>query len=405
MKRILDIALGIVTSVGGFLEIGSIATAAQAGASFGFQLAWAIALGTVCIAFLVEMGGRFAAVSKHTIADAMRERFGVPFFTTLTVVMLGVSLLVLAAEVGGVGAALKMATGLPIPVWAIPVALVAWGLLWYTTFGVIENGVSILGLVTVAFVVGAVKLHPNYGEVARGFIPSLPKEDAAKYWFTAVSILGASISPYLFFFYSSGAIEDKWDETYLGSNRAIATIGMGFGGFLSVAVLVLAAMIFHPHNIDVEHYQQLPELLSPILGRPGFWLVVASLAIAFLGATLEIALALAYLVAQGLGWTWGENVKPRQDARFCLLYTVLVFAASIFSLVSVDPLKMTQISMSLTAASLPIGVLPFLVLMNDKSYLHDHTNRIAGNIVVMFISLLASVLAIISIPLQIVGSS
>jgi Mn2+/Fe2+ NRAMP family transporter len=110
-------------------------------------------------------------------------------------------------------------------------------------------------------------------------------------------------------------------------------------------------------------------------------------------------------VAQGLGWTWGENVKPRQDARFCLLYTVLVFAASIFSLVGVDPLKMTQISMSLTAASLPIGVLPFLVLMNDKSYLHDHTNRIAGNIVVMFISLLASVLAIISIPLQIVGSS
>jgi len=72
MKRILDLALGIVTSVGGFLEIGSIATAAQAGASFGFQLAWAIALGTLCIAFLVEMAGRFAAVSKHTIADAMR---------------------------------------------------------------------------------------------------------------------------------------------------------------------------------------------------------------------------------------------------------------------------------------------------------------------------------------------
>jgi Mn2+/Fe2+ NRAMP family transporter len=66
---------------------------------------------------------------------------------------------------------------------------------------------------------------------------------------------------------------------------------------------------------------------------------------------------------------------------------------------------MTQISMSLTAASLPIGVLPFLVLMNDKAYLGDHTNRIAGNAIVMAVSVLAGVLAIVSIPLQLIGSS
>ena len=48
MKKILEIALGIVTSVGGFLEIGSIATAAQAGADFSFQLIWAILVGGVC---------------------------------------------------------------------------------------------------------------------------------------------------------------------------------------------------------------------------------------------------------------------------------------------------------------------------------------------------------------------
>jgi hypothetical protein len=38
MKKIVEIALGIVTSVGGFLEIGSITTAAQAGADFSLQL-------------------------------------------------------------------------------------------------------------------------------------------------------------------------------------------------------------------------------------------------------------------------------------------------------------------------------------------------------------------------------
>jgi len=47
VSKLLEIALGIVTGVGGFLEAGSLATSAQAGAAFGLQLAWAIALGTV----------------------------------------------------------------------------------------------------------------------------------------------------------------------------------------------------------------------------------------------------------------------------------------------------------------------------------------------------------------------
>jgi Mn2+/Fe2+ NRAMP family transporter len=404
MKKIFQIALGIVTSVGGFLEIGSITTAAQAGASFGYQLVWSIVLGTVCVAFLVEMSGRFAAVSKHTIPDAMRERFGINFYVVPLFVLLGVSLLVLGAELGGVAAALEMATGIKLPVWAIPVALLSWGLLWRASFSVIENGVSILGLVTVAFAVGAVKLHPDYGAVLHGVVPTLPRRDASHYWFVAVSVLGASISPYLYYFYSSGAIEEKWDETYLAVNRVIAAIGMSFGGFLSVAVLVLAAILFHPHNIDVDKYQQLPDLLTPIFGRSGFWLVIASLGIACLGATLEISLALAYLIAQGLGWNWGEDLEPRDDARFSLTYTLIVVAAMLFVLIGLDPLKLTEISMALTAASLPVGVFPFLILMNDKKYLQTHTNGYIGNAVVLVISLISAVLAIVSIPLEIVGS-
>jgi Mn2+/Fe2+ NRAMP family transporter len=403
MKKIFQIALGIVTSVGGFLEIGSITTAAQAGASFGYQLVWSIVLGTVCVAFLVEMSGRFAAVSKHTIPDAMRERFGINFYVVPLFVLLGVSLLVLGAELGGVAAALEMATGIKLPVWAIPVALLSWGLLWRASFSVIENGMSILGLVTIAFAVGAVKLHPDYGAVLHGVVPTLPRRDASHYWFVAVSVLGASISPYLYYFYSSGAIEEKWDETYLAANRMIAAIGMSFGGFLSVAVLVLAAILFHPHNIDVDKYQQLPDLLTPIFGRSGFWLVIASLGIACLGATLEISLALAYLIAQGFGWNWGEDLEPRDDARFSLTYTLIVVAAMLFVLIGLDPLKLTQISMALTAASLPVGVFPFLILMNDKRYLQTHTNGYLGNAVVLVISLISAVLAIVSIPLEILG--
>jgi Mn2+/Fe2+ NRAMP family transporter len=405
MKKIFEIALGIVTSVGGFLEIGSIATAAQGGAAFSFQLIWAIALGGLCVIFLVEQAGRFAAVSGHTIPDAIRERFGSNYFLFLLIVLGIVTLLVLGAELGGVCVALEMATGIRFRWWAIPVAFVIWLIIWKGTFGVIEKGVSLLGLVTLCFVVGAIVVHPPWQQVAHGFLPTLPSHDKTHYWFTAVSILGASISPYLFFFYSSGAIEDEWDESYVGVNRIIATGGMSFGSLISVAVLVLAAMVLLPRGIKAEHYSELPSLLTPVFGGTGFWLVVASLGIACLGAAMEVTLEIAYLFAQGLGWNWSENIRPLDEARFSLVYTATIVLAMLLILIGIDPLKLTIFSMALTAATLPVSIVPFLFLMNDKSYVRGYRNGWISNAVVLVIIALAFVLALVAIPLQIFGGS
>ncbi|WP_246689019.1 MULTISPECIES: divalent metal cation transporter [unclassified Mesorhizobium] len=84
------------------LDVGSMAAAAQAGALFGFQLIWAVVLGTICMIFLVEMAGRFAAIIHHTIADGIRERFGFNAFIWPLIATLLVNFLVLSAEIGGV---------------------------------------------------------------------------------------------------------------------------------------------------------------------------------------------------------------------------------------------------------------------------------------------------------------
>jgi Mn2+/Fe2+ NRAMP family transporter len=405
VSRASQIALGIVTSIGGFLEAGSIATSTQAGARFGFQLLWAVALGTLCLIFLVEMSGRLAAVSGHTIAGAMRERFGSNFFLIPLGTVALVSVLVLGAEIGGVCVALQLATGVGFQWWALPVTVLVWALLWRGTFGVIEQGVSLLGLVTVAFLVAAVRLHPPLADVARGLLPRLPEHDAGRYWFMAVSILGASLTPYVFYFYSSGALEDEWGEDDLGLNRMVATLGMSFGGVLAGAVLVVAAGVFLPRGVEIANYDQIALLLTDSFGAAGFWLFVAALGIACLGAALEIALALAYMVAQGFGWNWGENVRPRQAARFSLTYTLALVLAAGLVVVGIDPLQLTNVSMVLSAATLPVATVPFLVLMNDPDYVGAHANGPVSNAVVMFVVVLACVLAVVSLPLQLVGGS
>jgi Mn2+/Fe2+ NRAMP family transporter len=220
----------------------------------------------------------------------------------------------------------------------------------------------------------------------------------------AVSIIGASVSPYLFYFYSAGAIEDHWDESYLGVNRAVAGLGMGFGGSLAVAVLACAAMVFHSRGIQIDRYEQIPPLLAEPLGRWGFILFVASLGIACFGAALEIALQIAYLVSQGFGWKWGENVRPRDAARFSLVYTIAILFAGLLIFTGIDPLKLTIFSMALTALSLPVTVVPLLVIMNDPLYLGENRNHWIANAAVLFVSILACIVALVAIPLQIAGS-
>jgi Mn2+/Fe2+ NRAMP family transporter len=403
MKKWGEVALGIVTSIGGFLEVGSIATATQAGAEFGYQLAWAVLLGTAGLALLTEMTGRLAAVSRRTYVDLLREHFGIRFFMAPLLVTLLVSFLVLASEIGGVSMALQMATGISFRWWAVPVAFVGWLFLWRGTFSMVEQGTAALGLVAIVFAVGAWKLHPDWGRVGMALLPSAPAHDAPRYWSLSVSILGASISPYLYMFYSSGAIEDRWTIEHLGVNRVTAWLGNLFGGGLNVAVLVVAALVFAPRAIHVDAFEKIGLLLASPLGHAGFVLLLATLCITCFGATVEITLALAYMLAQGLGWPWSENLPPCEGARFSTSYTVAIAGAAVPIALGADALALTNLSMTLTAASLPLTIMPLAVLMNDDDIMMKHTNGWLTNTALGVLVLLSLVLLAVALPLQILG--
>lgn len=404
MSKILEVALGVVTSIGGYLDAGSIATAAQAGARFGITLLWATLLGTVCVIFLVEMSGRLAAVSKHTLRDAIHKRFGLNFSVVLLSVGIVLNLLLLSCEIGGVCMALQLISGVALRWWVVPVVLTIWAVLWFGTFGAIEKGISIAGLITVSFVIAAWKLHPPGDDIVRGLLPRLPTHEKTNYWYTAVSIIGSIISPYLVFFYSSGAIEDKWDESYLMVNRFVAGIGMIFGAVIGAGVMIVSAQILGPAGIRVDDYHQAALMMTPVWGHWGFLLFCISLAVATFGAAVEVTLAIAYEVAQTLGWTWGKDKRARDEARFTLGYTAPILIAGTVMLTGVEPVRLTTFTMALTCAALPIATFPFLVLLNDPIYMREHVNARWMNYVVVTIIALACVLALAALPLQIFGA-
>jgi Mn2+/Fe2+ NRAMP family transporter len=128
-----------------------------------------------------------------------------------------------------------------------------------------------------------------------------------------------------------------------------------------------------------------------------------SLGIGCFGASVEIALNAGYTFSQALGWSWGAN-KPRRDvARFVAAFTLALFAGLIIALFGFDPLRLTMIALALTVVIMPLVVLPFLVLMNDSTYVKDHTSGPVGNGFLALITVLAALFAIVVIPLEVMG--
>ena len=109
-------------------------------------------------------------------------------------------------------------------------------------------------------------------------------------------------------------------------------------------------------------------------GRWGFWLFTASLFIGCVGAALELALDVSYIIAQTFGWTLGRGREAGRSAAVRARLHGALVVAILPSLAAVDPLKLTMFSMALTVVALPLVVGPLIVVMNDRTYLKRRTN-------------------------------
>src|SRR5215210_2170172 len=115
----LELTLGIMTAVGGFVDISELVFAAKAGSTFGYALIWVFALATVGIMVFSEMSGRVAAVAKQPVFNLMRHRLGLNLgLTTLAASMVS-NLITCAAEIGGLALILNYLTGAPYMLMAV----------------------------------------------------------------------------------------------------------------------------------------------------------------------------------------------------------------------------------------------------------------------------------------------
>ncbi|MDQ1642263.1 MAG: hypothetical protein QOJ90_1614, partial [Actinomycetota bacterium] len=130
MKKLFAVALGILTAIGGFVDIGDLVTNALVGSRFGMSLAWVVVVGVLGICVFAEMSGRVAAVSGRATFDLVRERLGPRMGLANLVASVAVTLLTFIAEIGGVALSLELVTSVNVFLWIPLVGFAVWLVLW-----------------------------------------------------------------------------------------------------------------------------------------------------------------------------------------------------------------------------------------------------------------------------------
>jgi manganese transport protein len=404
MKRIFGLALGILTAIGGFVDIGDLVTNAVVGSRFGLSLAWTVAVGVIGICVFAQMSGRVAAVSGRATFELIRERLG----PRLAVMNLGASFLInlmtLTAEIGGVALALQLVSSVNYLLWVPFAAIAVWLVIWRVKFKIMENVAGLVGLCLIGFGVGLFLLGPDWGQLGRQVLQevSTGTEKASTYWFYAVALFGAAMTPYEVFFFSSGAVEEGWTTKDLAESRANVLVGFPLGGLLSLAIAGCSAVVLLPQLIGVTTLSQVMLPVAMAGGKLLLALIILGIVAATAGAALETTLSAGYTIAQFLGWPWGKFRAPAQAARFHLLMIICLLVGIGTLMTGVDPIKVTEFSVVFSAVALPLTYLPILIVANDPEYMGEHVNGQLLNGVGLIYLVIILAAAIAAIPLMII---
>jgi manganese transport protein len=279
-----------------------------------------------------------------------------------------------------------------------------WLVVWRLPFEWMEQVFGLLGLALVVFVVAVLKIGPDWGALVDAALhPHVPTEETVwSYAYYAIALFGAAMTPYEVFFFSSGAVEEHWTSRDLRIERINVFVGFPLGGILSLAIMITAYLTLGPAGVDVEVLGQVPLPVALAVGKVGLAAAIIGIFAATFGAALETSMSAGYTLSQYFGWQWGTFVRPRDAARFHLVVLGSIVVAAVVALSGVDPVKVTEMSIVLSAAALPLTYLPILIIANDPDYMGERVNGRVRNLLGSVFMVVLVVISVATIPLLIV---
>jgi manganese transport protein len=396
--RLRKLGPGLIV-MAAFMGPGSVTTASVAGADYGFVVLWSVVFATVATIILQEMAARLGIVSREGLGEALRTTFRNPavkvFMALLVLLAIGVGGFSFSTgNVTGSSQGLSILTGLPNEVTIAVTYVVVFALLFIGRYKILERVlIGLVILMSVTFVVTAVMVRPDVGDMLRGLVvPSIP----AGSLITLIGLIGSAVVPYNLFLHSS-SVQEKWPSSVptdqaLAEARTDTWFSITVGGIITAAILATGAAAFFGSDQGIEDAVDMATQLEPVLGAAaevffGFGFMAAGLT-----SAITAPLAAAYATTGVLGW--GRDLR---SWRFRAVWIVVLTVGAVLALVGADPVALIIVTQYAAGLSLPVLAIFLIVVMNRRDMLGNYVNGTVSNVLGALVVLGVSALGVLQI--------
>ena len=202
MKTILQrLGPGLITGAADDDPSG-IATYSQVGAQFGYGMLWTMLFSFPLMAAIQEISARIGRVSGAGIAGNIRRHFPKPLLFMIVSLLLVANLFNLGADIGAMGAAMRLLLPGPPNLYVVMFGCISLGLQILVPYSIYVKYLKWLTISLFAYVLTALILHePGWNAIRATFLPTFRL--CTKSFTALIAILGTTISPYLFFWQAS----------------------------------------------------------------------------------------------------------------------------------------------------------------------------------------------------------
>ncbi|QBD82489.1 divalent metal cation transporter [Ktedonosporobacter rubrisoli] len=378
-------------------DAGGIATFSTSGASYGYNLLWALIIAGFCLAIVQEMCARMGAITGKGLADLIREQFGVRWTALAMLALLIANTGVTVSEFLGIAAAVQVLANdphTPLVYIVVPVSgLIIWWLVTKGSYRRVEKIFLIMSLGFLAYIPAAFYSHPSWGDVARqSVLPHISTDGA--YLLSAVALIGTTISPYMQFFVQS-SVADKgipsgeyfYEQLDVYSGTFFAVIIAGF------VIITTGATLFpnHPVATAIDAAVALRDFAGPYASILfGVGLFGASLL-----AAAVLPLSTSYGICEAFGFERGVSRSFSEAPVFQSIFTGLIILGVLITLIPGLPIIQVLIVLqNVNAAMVPILLVFIILLVNNRRLMGKHVNGVVFNIISWATVILITVLVL-----------
>jgi NRAMP (natural resistance-associated macrophage protein)-like metal ion transporter len=403
LKVVLDkLGPGIITGASD-ADPSGIVTYSQAGAQFGFGMAWLVLVLYPMMMAVQEMCARIGLVTGSGLAAVIKQKYSARIVFPITILLLIANTINIGTDIGAMAASIRLVFP-HLPVIVATISFSAFIILSevFVPYSKYVKILKYLILSLFAYLATAIIVGGNWNQILNAvLIPHIEFTPAFAMMF--VAIFGTTISPYLFFWQASEEAEEdvakhrikeigkgnpKISKKEMKLMREDTAIGMAFSQLIMWAILITTAGSLHAHGVtDIQTADQAAKALEPLVKTfPHAGEISKTIfALGVIGTGLLAVPVLAgssgYALSDAFGWREGLSKQFKQAKGFYVIIAASTVIGLWINFIHVDPIK----ALVYTAVINGVIAVPILFsvmkIANDKKILKDDTNNRVSNVI------------------------